>query len=503
MGTSNISGIGKVFAGGQMVNGGGQVQDDDVKVAFTEVMSQMSTMVSSGFNSDDQGMDLGQNSVKTQGIADREYDRYQRQEMSVRESSKKDWSESDRVSEKMDQYAEDVKGVLKEELGVSEEQIEEAMETLGLSYGDLMNPNQLAALVVELTGAENASALLCNSEFLTVLQSVGALTENLLKELGLTADELAQMLSEAQSMTEELIGQDVNADVNTLDATVDSESAGASEISAEANMAASAEQADALENAGVTAEKQVSEADDAQTDAVAVEDDVVKNMDEEAGSMSGEEADEKMDNGTGKDNMAFSQSGASGNLHTQAGAGEAVGMNQQVSDMALVQGQDNANGFASQLDVANIIKQIVEYSRVSIDNSATTMEMQLNPENLGKLYLEITAKDGVVSAHITAQNEAVKEVLESQIVELRQNMNQAGIKVEAVEVAVGSHEFEKNLEQNAKQEEKQAEEQEKAAKQTRRINLNDLDELSGIMSEEESLVAQMMADQGNSVDFTA
>lgn len=503
MGTSNISGIGKVFAGGQMVNGGGQVQDDDVKVAFTEVMSQMSTMVSSGFNSDDQGMDLGQNSVKTQGIADREYDRYQRQEMSVRESSKKDWSESDRVSEKMDQYAEDVKDVLKEELGVSEEQIEEAMETLGLSYGDLMNPNQLAALVVELTGAENASALLCNSEFLTVLQSVGALTENLLKELGLTADELAQMLSEAQSMTEELIGQDVNADVNTLDATVDSESAGASEISAEANMAASAEQADALENAGVTAEKQVSEADDAQTDAVAVEDDVVKNMDEEAGSMSGEEADEKMDNGTGKDNMAFSQSGASGNLHTQAGAGEAVGMNQQVSDMALVQGQDNANGFASQLDVANIIKQIVEYSRVSIDNSATTMEMQLNPENLGKLYLEITAKDGVVSAHITAQNEAVKEVLESQIVELRQNMNQAGIKVEAVEVAVGSHEFEKNLEQNAKQEEKQAEEQEKAAKQTRRINLNDLDELSGIMSEEESLVAQMMADQGNSVDFTA
>ena len=74
-------------------------------------------------------------------------------------------------------------------------------------------------------------------------------------------------------------------------------------------------------------------------------------------------------------------------------AGEAVGMNQQVSDMALVQGQDNANGFASQLDVANIIKQIVEYSRVSIDNSATKMEMQLNPENLGKLYLEITAKD--------------------------------------------------------------------------------------------------------------
>ena len=32
-------------------------------------------------------------------------------------------------------------------------------------------------------------------------------------------------------------------------------------------------------------------------------------------------------------------------------------------------------------------------------------------------------------------------------------MNQAGVKVDAVEVTVGGHEFEKNLEQNAKQEE--------------------------------------------------
>ena len=68
---------------------------------------------------------------------------------------------------------------------------------------------------------------------------------------------------------------------------------------------------------------------------------------------------------------------------------------------------------------------------------------------------------------------------------------------------VGSHEFERNLEQNAQQEQRQAEEQEKTAGRTRYINLNSLDELGGVMSEEESLVAQMMAEQGNSVDFTA
>ena len=68
---------------------------------------------------------------------------------------------------------------------------------------------------------------------------------------------------------------------------------------------------------------------------------------------------------------------------------------------------------------------------------------------------------------------------------------------------MGSHEFERNLEQNAKQEERQAQEHEKASKQTRRLRLDDLAELGGIMTEEETLVAQMMAEQGNSVDFTA
>ena len=55
----------------------------------------------------------------------------------------------------------------------------------------------------------------------------------------------------------------------------------------------------------------------------------------------------------------------------------------------------------------------------------------------------------------------------------------------------------------AKQEEQQAEEREKAANATRHINLNELDGLSGLMTEEETLVAKMMAEQGNSVDFTA
>ena len=37
----------------------------------------------------------------------------------------------------------------------------------------------------------------------------------------------------------------------------------------------------------------------------------------------------------------------------------------------------------------------------------------------------------------------------------------------------------------------------------RNISIDSLDELSGLMTEEETLVAQIMKDNGNSVDFTA
>ena len=81
----------------------------------------------------------------------------------------------------------------------------------------------------------------------------------------------------------------------------------------------------------------------------------------------------------------------------------------------------------------------------------------------------------------------MKEALEAQLVDLRQSLNQQASS-RCVEVSVGSHEFEKNLEQNAKQEEHQGEEQEKASKagRLRRISRNELDELTGVMSEEES-----------------
>ena len=157
----------------------------------------------------------------------------------------------------------------------------------------------------------------------------------------------------------------------------------------------------------------------------------------------------------------------------------------------------------TRVDVEDILRQVSQMTRVFVSQAESSIEMQLNPANLGKIYLQVVSREGVITAQIAAQNEAVKEALESQVAVLKENMNQQGMKVEAIEVTIASHEFERNLEQNQQNAAREQQEEEAAKGGRRNLNLNSLDEMEGLMSEEESLAAKIMAEQGNSMDITA
>ena len=47
----------------------------------------------------------------------------------------------------------------------------------------------------------------------------------------------------------------------------------------------------------------------------------------------------------------------------------------------------------------NIVEQVVEQIKVSIKPEATSMELQLNPENLGKINLSVASKDGQLNSN--------------------------------------------------------------------------------------------------------
>ena len=159
------------------------------------------------------------------------------------------------------------------------------------------------------------------------------------------------------------------------------------------------------------------------------------------------------------------------------------------------------------VELEQLMDQMEGLARTFASAEGTSVEMQLNPENLGRLVLTVTEKHGNVTAQIAASNEQVKEALQTQIVELRSTLQAQGIKVEAVEVTVAAHEFEQNLDGNASangQMQEQTGQQNNPGHAGRRnMNLNRLDELSGLMSEEERLAAQIMRDNGGTVDFTA
>lgn len=160
--------------------------------------------------------------------------------------------------------------------------------------------------------------------------------------------------------------------------------------------------------------------------------------------------------------------------------------------------------YTNRAQMENIIRQITEKITITHATTESSIELHLHPASLGNVNILLTSsKDGIV-AKFTAQNEIVKEAVESQMMTLQQKFSEQGIKVTSIEVTIASHAFEQNLQQNA-QNGAFEQQQGRNKRGLRRINLS---EGLGIEDEEEitdadRIAAQMMAANGNTVDFSA
>lgn len=66
------------------------------------------------------------------------------------------------------------------------------------------------------------------------------------------------------------------------------------------------------------------------------------------------------------------------------------------------------------------------------------MEMHLKPESLGKLTLKIIHERGEIVARITAENEQVKAILETNMQMLKDSLEKSGLSVQSLSVSVGN-----------------------------------------------------------------
>ena len=210
---------------------------------------------------------------------------------------------------------------------------------------------------------------------------------------------------------------------------------------------------------------------------------------------------------------------ASVDVRENAVAGSRAGQNgkdasgdesQDMSGFAQMTASDQAEGMSEvtqetpvsyTADTRQIADQILDHMKTVTDGDFSDVEMQLHPASLGTLHVHVTNNAGVITANFVTENEAVKAAVESQMVRLAEQFEAQGIKVDAVEVTIASHSFEQNLESGQSGTDEGSGQ---GTRRTRRIDLSgDEEPDTSSMEEDERIAAEMMAANGNKVDYMA
>lgn len=349
-----------------------------------------------------------------------------------------------------------------ETFDMSVEEVNAALEQLGMEPMDVLQTDKLGNLLLELGGAEDSLALLTNEGLYQDFKAVMNVQSNILTEsaetLGVDEDRLEQMIGEMKNVAMTSV-EEVPVEVETKMPVIE-----------------------------------VSESDEISLQSTEDGDDVTVMATKDTQSITdGTQIQETRES---KGDTNHNSDGS-----RQAQEGNVILQQTQDANPVMQSGQSTTESFVSNMETQDIMRQIMDYMKIQIKPDMSNLEMQLHPASLGTLQIQVASKGGVLTAQFVTENEAVKAVLESQMVQLKENFAQQGVKVEAIEVTVQTHQFESNLEQGRGREQEMPERRNR----TRRINLDgslmadDMEDLN----EEEMLAAQMMSANGTTVDYIA
>lgn len=347
-----------------------------------------------------------------------------------------------------------------EELGITEEEVLQILDGLGMSPMDLLNTENLQMVVLAAAGETDMSSFVTDEQLFTSFKNLTATLEEAIAEVseetGLSTQEVEELFAGLQE----------KAQTETVEETglpmVEAKKPLMQEQSVDGNLkpeAISGREDNVGEGSQVMLERSLEQ---------------TKAGNGSENSFSGEEAPNP-----------FVPNPVSQNA---AAALETVQEAQAFFDA----------------DTEMIMHQITDYMKAQVSDGVSELEMQLHPESLGNLHIRLTAKEGVITAHFAAQNDVVKTALESQMIQLKETFKEQGVKVEAIEVTVESHKFDENLSQNSGGN-MNGENRQPTRQRNRRIsiNLNELEMEEDTLTQEDKLAAQVLKDNGGTVEYTA
>lgn len=413
-------------------------------------------------------------------------------EISIKTASKNSHTESE-VKKITDDISSQIVKKVTDDLDISEDELNNAMQLLGLTAMDLLNPANLAALYCEVTGnASDPQALVLNADFTALFNDVSQVASendaqlNLLSQL--TASDDGEILdADIVSSADTTDTNESTGSVNTPEKTVDS---------SYDDTAASGQ------NINDTADEAVKVYDGGTQDSSYKNSDEGTSSGETGNDITSDENTEKTQSKSQVDS-SFDDSGERILHHEDGAHSDNSVLHASVSEQLNTDTSFEMSQSQSRLrvDTTDIIRQIVDSMSISNTTEESAINLQLTPESLGRMYINVSQKNSEISARIAVSNEAVKEALQTQMVNLKEALNNSGIRVNEVEITVASHEFERNLEQGAANDSRQQE----STSSYNGSNSSGSGTDSDMMQDraEERLVTQIMRDNGNSVDFTA
>lgn len=366
-------------------------------------------------------------------------------------------SEEDELQEQLLCILQSIQEAVMKLLELTPEELKALLDDQGLSLGDLADINALQQLVMANSNSSDVMDFLTDSELKATLDQLVEQVNGILKEanLNLTAEGLRTALEELAARQEQAM-------------KLQTEASGKDPVLMAAQQ---------------------------KTDKEELNAEVVRN---ELKLHSGDGPEVMVVKETGKDeesSQAASEQGRKESNEQEAAIRYEVfldNLTKTVQEVAVEPVNE-----ARTLELKEIVGQILERIRVVMKPEQTSMEMVLNPEQLGKVNLTVVSKDGTMTAHFKVQNEVAREAIESQLQTLKETLNSQGIKVEAIEVTVTGYSFEQK---SGSDEEGQATAQSK--NQGQKLTLEDALSLSE-ESEETGSPADITGLRGTNIDMTA
>lgn len=405
------------------------------------------------------------------------------------------------AAKKLDDAEEQIVQEIAEELGVSEEDVEAAMEVLGLIVADLVQQGNMTQLIAQITDTAPVEIVTDAELFSQMEMLTGQVTQTLeevAQELGTDSQTLLSAIEEAARQAGGLGSSEMVHEDAAAQGTDEVQQSWADQTVAVTAPAAS----DAVTASGAVLMEAADKGAETEDTAKAPEanketPDMNTTVIQTEASQPESEQMQGRSHSRGKDEGGHEAAQANG-------AGVLAGL-ADVRDVLQEQFRpESALERFSMQQTQDIIDQIADYVKVNHSQQLTEMEIQLNPANLGTIHLQVASKAGIISAQLIAQDQAVAAALEGHIVQLKESLEAQGMKVDAVEVTVASHEFEQNLDGQGKQQEEEAKRM--AGRSRRRtIDLNEMP-ADGELTEEElsdadRLQIEMMRMGGNRLNF--